>query len=1477
LFLLVLFQRRYDKGKLAETKLVVRQNTLSGEKDLHQKAIDFPFEAKPSMMIVARITEMLASTYFAHETMPLLKNIIFRDGMEEKELHISEMIYNNILRLGTTYTDGSTQMMVQEESTAVEPIPIEKVFINIVKNNDVFASDKGGAETDFQPVTASDWTDNLTKPRAKLKVTSDATPAGISLFVAMGCKDEGNSRKKGHTTVLTPCYIVQPEVNVRDLSSGVRLDDQTGQIATAMGRTPFDLSTHEMQGCLYSVVAVNRYEHARLLPMVSTGFQPGTGRETLCGSPGAMPARVHDVDILWYALFGLERVDCVEVTKCGLNDVERATVIFNSLIGRLTKEYDGLRNVSEWMRLHRRLREFMWEGIAMKYRPTNENELYHEVRVMIQALTPLRIAMLDGLGRIGGTVYALLGRKPERNAAEVTVRLCDLSRIIPFTPEIYSKTGATTKLGLVCVDNNSTEGSEPWTKEVVEELKEYSARLQENFLVVTQRSVQDCLYDIVKELGSVHMEGNDKHQPHYYLTPGEFGGKKSDDLNTVWLGGIRLDVLGLIQKDKSPFVKDLLLQLEKQAVYASNPKQWEADNLGVKQGSILDTKDVRYPKKIMTMVMLLTQFQFANRKNADDLKSLIELQKFIRWNGKGVYNAGKEDDRPLGLPPHELSNKMMGFFPTSTDRNMHDFDDNFTWLLQRPQMLLGYAMAKKLLRDGKFQGANLANLGPRYIMTAGSSLLCVYNQSGPILDMSEALQEVMPKMYELLKTNPFDDQSTWDNVPKQNLPHFYSLIEPSGESTKLWSNIPQFVCLLTFIAMRSDLVDLPETEKPFRFHQIPKKAVFDLNGNLLVDAEDMPVVAGWAQDFSPKFAFEVQESQGTKEVNKVVGATLLEMVDLLLNEKSELWPKFFVKDPVTMDVFPSTKRELRNEIDALCGLFDWKDHYFDALGEFKTYTQLTNKTKPPRKLDKNVLLGYVEVKSSDETGKEVIARMSRRAHRQELAEQKKKRKHETREETRSSNPMKGTSSQGGENQSDKRRKKGDDVESEDEDKTEFSDKDDVGITAGSGGGGIVDHADTDTDTNTDTNTNTNTNANANTDTDTNANTNANPDPDSVTDSAAAELNTGKISAVSGERAQTTTKRRSTDPDSDTDTDPDTDTNTNANTDTAADADNGTETEEEATDALRYSSNYLKGRDKSYTERELEDTRADPSTMYRDIGREYLQRAGRCYLNCELSGMMMAAKREEHKGFWQGVSPADINTEEEQCWREDFAKDKKELAEMMWKQGDMQLADNKELEASLMSKDFVEGIERVIQNYVAGYATWIERQVMDKEQTGNEAQIGTVSYLKRCIQITGTAEPEDKSELDEAIKVMKEMPNRRNVSWKQEQFTSLTNATVAGLQDDYDDETPRKSQQELSEKSPSPRGNPKTTGLDDSNSSTKRNAEKTVVPEPPNTHTQGSQGSKSGSKSKKNRSTKKATPVQQGSKKKAKPVQGGFRF
>jgi hypothetical protein len=107
-------------------------------------------------------------------------------------------------------------------------------------------------------------------------------------------------------------------------------------------------------------------------------------------------------------------------------------------------------------------------------------------------------------------------------------------------------------------------------------------------------------------------------------------------------------------------------------------------------------------------------------------------------------------------------------------------------------------------------------------MPAGSALLIVYNQNGPILDMSAGLVELMPTFYKILTTNPLQDKSTWDNVPNHNQPLFYAAMTTSGGFTKLWSNIPTFVCVLTFIAMRSDLIDLPEADKLFRFHKAPR-------------------------------------------------------------------------------------------------------------------------------------------------------------------------------------------------------------------------------------------------------------------------------------------------------------------------------------------------------------------------------------------------------------------------------------------------------------------------------------------------------------------------------------------------------------------------------------------------------------------------------------------------------------------------------
>jgi hypothetical protein len=142
--------------------------------------------------------------------------------------------------------------------------------------------------------------------------------------------------------------------------------------------------------------------------------------------------------------------------------------------------------------------------------------------------------------------------------------------------------------------------------------------------------------------------------------------------------------------------------------------------------------------------------------------------------------------------------------------------------------------------------------------------------------------------------------------------------------------------------------------------------------------------------------------------------------------------------------------------------------------------------------------------------------------------------------------------------------------------------------------------------------------------------------------------------------------------------------------------------------------------------------------------------------------------------------------------EQLGKDKKEMTEMMWKEGDSILADRKDMGASLMGRSFVPGIELILRNYVDKYVTWMEREVSKKdtsvggntsavmhEQTGKEAGPGTVSYGKRCIQTLGT-EPKE-HELAEAKEEMEKKLDWRKANWKDEQFTPLTDDFVISLE------------------------------------------------------------------------------------------------
>jgi hypothetical protein len=55
-----------------------------------------------------------------------------------------------------------------------------------------------------------------------------------------------------------------------------------------------------------------------------------------------------------------------------------------------------------------------------------------------------------------------------------------------------------------------------------------------------------------------------------------------------------------------------------------------------------------------------------------------------------------------------------------------------------------------------------------------------------------------------------------------------------------------------------------------------------------------------------------------------------------------------------------------------------------------------------------------------------------------------------------------------------------------------------------------------------------------------------------------------------------------------------------------------------------------------------------------------------------------------------------------------------MAKEMREAGDQQLKDHQDLEASLMSKVFAEGMEQIVQEYVDKYATWMEGEVMKED-------------------------------------------------------------------------------------------------------------------------------------------------------------------
>jgi hypothetical protein len=198
-------------------------------------------------------------------------------------------------------------------------------------------------------------------------------------------------------------------------------------------------------------------------------------------------------------------------------------------------------------------------------------------------------------------------------------------------------------------------------------------------------------------------------------------------------------------------------------------------------------------------------------------------------------------------------------------------------------------------------------------------------------------------------------------------------------------------------------------------------------------------------------------------------------------------------------------------------------------------------------------------------------------------------------------------------------------------------------------------------------------------------------------------------------------------------------------------------------------------------KELEKHREDPSTMFRDLGMEHVQIAGRLLVQSELAGRMMAKKREEHETTWKDVEPDDFNPTHEADWLEDLGRDKKAMADRMWREGDELLAEQKDLGPSLMGAGFVKGMENAFKKYIDGYVTWMEHEANKKPPLNNDADagLGTAAYVSRCMQTMGTEPTSD--ELNEAKEEMQLKRNWIRAEWKDQQFAPLEDGFVGTLQ------------------------------------------------------------------------------------------------
>jgi hypothetical protein len=132
----------------------------------------------------------------------------------------------------------------------------------------------------------------------------------------------------------------------------------------------------------------------------------------MVGEPKATTLRSSDVHELFDKLFKPSGGLIVEFEASGVPGFEAGSLL-NALLCLLDERFYGLRRVQDWKMLFDELSGHCDLDLRHTDAPLFVDDLVQQTRIMFSAVTKIRLAFIEGLGRMSATIYSTLFRLPE--------------------------------------------------------------------------------------------------------------------------------------------------------------------------------------------------------------------------------------------------------------------------------------------------------------------------------------------------------------------------------------------------------------------------------------------------------------------------------------------------------------------------------------------------------------------------------------------------------------------------------------------------------------------------------------------------------------------------------------------------------------------------------------------------------------------------------------------------------------------------------------------------------------------------------------------------------------------------------------------------------------------------------------------------------------------------------------------------------